>query len=288
MVKEDGYMKNMKIIYREKTMVVEGLPAFDAAQTLDCGQCFQFAMEGDVWKGITNGHASFIRQEDSRLVVEEVSSHPVSDGYWRRYLDLDRDYEDIMAELWRLEPMRRCMAYAPGIRVLRQPPWEALVAFIISQNNNVPRIKGIIRRLCETYGAPTAFGWDFPEPEVLAMLEEGDLAVLRCGWRAAYILDAARKVASGALPLEQIAVLPLEEARQALQTIKGVGPKVAECVLLYGMGRMEAFPMDVWMKRAMQVLFDGRPSTIFGEYAGIAQQYIFHYCRTHPNEVKAG
>lgn len=278
----------MIITFRENTMAVEGLPAFDAAQTLDCGQCFQFSMEGTMWQGITGGHGAFIRQEESLLVVEEVSPHLVSDGYWRRYLDLDRDYEGIMAELRCFEPMRRCMAFAPGIRVLRQPAWEALLAFIISQNNNVPRIKGIIRRLCENYGTPLAFGWDFPRPEVLAALEEKDLAVLRCGWRAAYILDAARKVASGALPLEQIERLPLDEARQALQTIKGVGPKVAECVLLYGMGRTEAFPMDVWMKRAMQVLFDGKPSTIFGEYAGIAQQYIFHYCRTHPDEVRAG
>lgn len=278
----------MEINYRDNTMIVDGLPAFDAAQTLDCGQCFQFTAEGAIWKGITGGHGALIRQEDSMLVVEEVTPNPVSDGFWRRYLDLDRDYEGIMAELMHFEPMRRCMAYAPGIRVLRQPSWETLLAFIISQNNNVPRIKGIIRRLCEAFGRPTAFGWDFPRPDVLAALNEEDLAILRCGWRAAYILDASRKVASGALPLEEIAVLPLKEAREALQTVKGVGPKVAECVLLYGMGRMEAFPMDVWMKRAMQVLFDGRPSTIFGEYAGIAQQYIFHYCRTHPHEVKAG
>lgn len=115
-----------------------------------------------------------------------------------------------------------------------------------------------------------------------------DLAILRCGWRAAYILDASRKVASGALPLEEIAVLPLKEAREALQTVKGVGPKVAECVLLYGMGRMEAFPMDVWMKRAMQVLFDGRPSTIFGEYAGIASNIFSIIAAPIPMKSKPG
>ena len=95
-------------------------------------------------------------------------------------------------------------------------------------------------------------------------------------------------MASGALPLEQIAALPLPEARQALQTVRGVGPKVAECVLLYGMGRLEAFPLDVWMKRAMAVLFPGRRPKDFGPYAGIAQQYIFHYCRRHPDLVRAG
>ena len=133
-------------------------------------------------------------------------------------------------------------------------------------------------------------GWDygFPSPERLAEQSEEALAPLRCGWRAAYLLDAAQKVASGALPLEQIAALPLPEARQALQTVRGVGPKVAECVLLYGMGRLEAFPLDVWMKRAMAVLFPGRRPKDFGPYAGIAQQYIFHYCRRHPDLVRAG
>ena len=180
------------------------------------------------------------------------------------------------------------MAYAPGIRVLHQPAWEALAAFIMSQNNNVPRIKGIIERLCTAFGDPLAWGYDFPPPERLAGLGEEDLRVLRCGWRWEYLLDAAEKVASGLLPLDQVAVLPLPEARQALQSIKGVGPKVAECVLLYGMGRLEAFPLDVWMKRAMKILFPGKKPEDFGPYAGIAQQYIFHYCRTHPDEIRAG
>lgn len=129
---------------------------------------------------------------------------------------------------------------------------------------------------------------DSPRPKGWRSSRRRALAPLRCGWRAAYLLDAAQKVASGALPLEQIAALPLPEARQALQTVRGVGPKVAECVLLYGMGRLEAFPLDVWMKRAMAVLFPGRRPEDFGPYAGIAQQYIFHYCRRHPDLVRAG
>ena len=109
-----------------------------------------------------------------------------------------------------------------------------------------------------------------------------DLAPLRCGFRARYVLDAARRVAGGELPLDEVAVLPLPEAREALRTIDGVGPKVAECALLYGMHRLDAFPLDVWMRRAMQTLFPGKSPDFFGPFAGIAQQYVFHYSRLHP------
>lgn len=142
------------------------------------------------------------------------------------------------------------------MRILRQEGFETLISFLFSQNNNVPRIKGIIERLCCSFGDPIGEGlYGFPSPERLAALSEEELAPLRCGWRGAYVLDAARKVASGTVDLKTAASLPMGEARQALQTIKGVGPKVAECVLLYGIGRLEAFPLDVWMKRAMAAIF---------------------------------
>ena len=117
---------------------------------------------------------------------------------------------------------------------------------------------------------------------MLACRREEDLAPLRAGWRAAYLLDAAQKVAGGEIDLERIKALPMPEARAELMRIKGVGPKVAECVLLYGLHRLEAFPMDVWMKRAMATLLPGRRPEEFGENAGLAQQYLFHYSRMHP------
>ena len=120
----------------------------------------------------------------------------------------------------------------------------------------------------------------FPSPERLAGLEEEDLAYLRCGFRARYILDAARKVASGEVDLKALRTAPLAQAREQLMTIVGVGPKVADCALLYGLHRLEAFPMDVWMKRAMKEWFPGKKPEDFGPYAGVAQQYLFHYIRT--------
>ena len=164
---------------------------------------------------------------------------------------------------------------APGIRILAQEPWEALCSFIISQNNNIPRIKGIISRLCETFGKKSGESYTFPSAETLAVLEPDDLQNLRAGFRAGYIIDGARKVASGEIDLEALRNMPIETAREKLMTIRGVGPKVAECTLLYGLHRLEAFPIDTWIKKAMSTLYEGLKPEDFGEYAGIAQQYIF-------------
>ena len=173
--------------------------------------------------------------------------------------------------------------FAPGIRILNQDPWEALCSFIISQNNNIPRIKGIVERLCQTFGDEIDDGWyTFPTAEKLASLEPEDLQPIRAGFRARYIVDGARKVSSGEINPEKIRVTEINSARSELMKITGVGIKVADCTLLFGLHRVEAFPLDVWMKRAMKTLFPEMSPKDFGEYAGIAQQYIFHYSRMHP------
>ena len=155
-------------------------------------------------------------------------------------------------------------------------------SFILSQNNNIPRIKGIVERLCRDLGQPLGDGhYAFPTAERLAACSQEELAGARCGFRTKYLLDAARRVADGRLVLREFYTMPIDEAREQLQSIYGVGTKVAECVLLYGFGRMECFPMDVWMKRVMASLFpDGLPAE-FTLVAGIAQQYLFHYGRLH-------
>ena len=260
-----------------------GIGDFDLDATMDCGQCFLFTRtEGGGWQGISDGHPLRLRQERDGIILTQTSEEEIR-GYWMRYFDWERDYAAIRADLCRDPRMAECVRYAPGIRVLRQPAWESLICFILSQNNHVKRIKGIVDRLCACFGEDGRF----PRPDMLAPLEEDDLAELRCGWRAAYILDAARRVSSGQLDLARVAELPIDEARQQLRTIRGVGPKVAECVLLYGMGRLEAFPLDVWMKRAMEHLFPGMTPEDFGPYAGIAQQYIFHFIRHHPERAAA-
>ena len=161
-----------------------------------------------------------------------------------------------------------------GIRILRQQPWETVISFIISANNNIPRIRGIIDRLC------TGFGTDgcFPTPEQLAVQTPETLSPLRAGFRTKYILDAARKVADGTLCLDQLADMPLQQAREQLMTVNGIGPKVAECILLYGFHRLDAFPVDTWIKKVLcQCYPDGFPEWIAPK--GVAQQYLFHYIR---------
>ena len=172
-----------------------------------------------------------------------------------------------------------------GIRILNQQPWETLCSFIISQNNNIPRIKGIIERLCGNFGNKICdFNeyYSFPSAETISKLNDNELSILRAGFRTKYIIDAAKKVAEREVDLESLENIDIEEARKELMKIHGVGPKVADCTLLYGIHRFEAFPMDVWMKRAMKKLYPGLDSSVFGKFAGVAQQYIFHYSRMHP------
>ena len=157
---------------------------------------------------------------------------------------------------------------------MRQDPWEALCSFIISQNNNIPRIQGIVQRLCQHFGQRTPDGFLFPTPERMAALTV-DLVPLRSGFRAKYLLSAAQLVSAGQVDLEALRVMPMEEARASLMQIVGVGPKVAECALLYGLHRLEAFPMDVWMKRAMAALFPGYQPEDFGNMPELPSSTFF-------------
>lgn len=202
---------------------------------------------------------------------------------WAPYFDLERDYSAVCRTLASDPVLVSAIAFAPGLHLLRQEPWEALCSFILSQNNNIPRIRGIIARLCALFGEPVDGGFAFPVPERLAELTENDLAPIRSGFRAKYVLDAAQRVASGQLDLGALSGMPLEEARAALRTIRGVGPKVAECALLYGCGRVECFPVDVWIRRVLDCLYPQGFPAGFGPIAGIAQQYLFHYARCCPS-----
>jgi N-glycosylase/DNA lyase len=262
---------------------------FSLEQTLQCGQCFRWRRAASgVWEGAAGGLVCRIAQEGHRFRVTGVPL-PVWEEFWVPYFDLSRDYGKLKARLAAHPVLARAAEYSPGLRVLRQPPWEALCTFIISQNNNIPRITGIVERLCLSFGSPIAPGWNsFPSPERLAGLCADDLAPLRSGFRAKYILDAARKVSSGEVSLRAAAFLPIEEAREELMRISGVGQKVADCALLYGLGRVECCPTDVWIRRVMQQFFpQGLPEWVLPE-AGLAQQYLFHYARTCPGALDRG
>lgn len=260
--------------------------AFDLAQTLDCGQAFRWRQKDNdpgVWCGEAHGRRLTLRKVGDELELDCTQED--MDSVWRDYFDLDEDYARIRQELSGLSPvLAEAADFAPGIRILRQEPWEALCSFVLSQNNNISRIKGLVDNFCCMFGEPIS-GTDayaFPAPQAVASLSLEDLAPLRSGYRAPYILDAAQKVADGRIDLALVASEPAEFGREELRKIKGVGPKVAECALLYGFHKTECFPMDVWMKRAMAQLLPGMVPGDFGPNAGLAQQYIFHYSRMHP------
>lgn len=251
-------------------------------RTFDCGQCFRWNEDAEGrWRGVASGKAAVVWAEDGRTYIECA----LDDIYfWRDYLDMDTDYEEARRSIEVCDYLRDCAAYGEGIRILRQDKWEALCSFIISQCNNIPRIKGIVEKLSSLYGDIVAAPWgearSFPTAERVAQLTEADLAPLRSGYRAPYILAAAKAVASGELDLEETALLPCNEARAELKKLGGVGDKVANCVVLFGLHQLDAFPVDVWIKRALAAnMPKGFDPSSLGKYAGLAQQYMFYHAR---------
>lgn len=267
----------------KKFLKFENVTDLDLAQTLDCGQSFRWVEREDGgFDGVAFNRSVTVRLDGTDLYIENADERDRE--LWHSYFDLGLDYGKIREEISAIHPILADAAkYAPGIRILRQEPYEALCTFIISQNNNIKRIKGIVQRLCEQFGDRLPDGtYAFPDAEKMASLTADDLAPLRAGFRNRYLADAARKVADGDVDLEKCRGCDYDEARRELMQITGVGVKVADCTLLFGLHRIEAFPLDVWMKRAMATLFPGMTPGDFGQYAGIAQQYIFHYSRMNP------
>ena len=255
-------------------------PDFDLDETLDCGQAFRWVKTApDTYEGYYLNSFLRISTEDKAEGVFRLHNTTENEllDKWYNYLDLSTDYGELKRRFSEDETLAKACAFAGGIRILRQDSWEALSSFIISQNNNIPRIKGIIGRLTEHYGG-------YPTVEQLAAETEESLAFLRSGFRAKYLVDAVSRLTSGELDLAKTAALPLAEAQKALMNIKGVGPKVAMCTLLFGMHKTDAFPIDVWMKRALEKWYpNGLPECISG-CEGIAQQYLFHYIRNLGSE----
>ena len=262
-----------------KDLIIKNIIPFDLALTLDCGQAFRWKQSEDgSFEGIAMGKYLKVKQNGSDLVFFNTTEDDYN-NIWKKYFDFERDYSEILNRARKNDLLLKITQNCGGVRLLKQDPWEALCSFIISQNNNIPRIKGIIDRLCENFGDKINGGFTFPTAEKLAALSVEDLAPLRSGFRAKYILSAAQKCCNE-INLSSLNNLPIEKAREALMSIKGVGPKVADCTLLFGLGFHSAFPMDVWMKRAMAVLFNNKLPDGLDDCAGIIQQYIFHYART--------
>ncbi len=262
------------------TLDAKGL---DLQSTLFCGQSFSWqALDDGRYQGVAGGYAARLTQTNDCIEVQPLTPQADAADFWRRYLALDDDYAALHATFKEDTQLHRCVSYCSGIRVLRQPFFDTLLSFIISQNNNLTRIRQITDRLRARFGEEIAEGIHrFPTAEKLAALHEEDLKELKAGFRARYLIDAAQKVASGSVTEEKLQSLNDDDARKLLCTIVGVGPKVADCVLLFSLGRDAIAPMDVWMKRAVKELFGGALPPQAKGYEGIAQQYIFWYAKNH-------
>lgn len=269
----------MKYEKRENDIILSEISCFNPSLCLFCGQAFRWKENEDgSIHGIVGKNVTDIVTEKDRIIFRNTDEESFK-NIWIPYFDLERDYEKICGKISEDRYINEAVKEYYGIRILRQNSWEALCSFIISQNNNIPRITGIISRLCESFGEKVGDDYSFPTYESMKNLTVEDLAPLRAGFRAKYIIDAVQKLNSGEISLEAIKKMPIENARQELMKIKGVGAKVAECTLLYGFGRVEAFPVDVWVKRIMAEMYeDGLPECTRGN-EGIAQQYLFHWRR---------
>ena len=270
---------SIDIKYTNSGVILKNAANFNLADTLDCGQAFRWYEKEGKWYGVAHGRRLCLFNNGDDIVIEGTNKEDF-ESIWCEYFDLSRDYGAIIEAVKPDERLNKICSLTGGIRLLRQDPWEALCSFIISQNNNIPRIKGIVERLCQNFGEDLGEGaYSFPSAEKIAPLTVEDLAPIRAGFRAKFIIAAAKSVAEGKVPLYDLHKTDAESAAQSLMTITGVGPKVAACALLFGCGHIECFPVDVWIKRAMEVMFsDGLPEYAL-PYAGIVQQYIFHYAR---------
>lgn len=275
---------------------------FDVGKTFDCGQCFRFdrvenSRHKCEYSGVAFGRAVSFASDGDMLYIYNSTAEDY-ENIWRHYLGLDTDYAAVDRDLLlrcESDAFAEAVAYGSGIRILNQEPYEALISFIISQNNNIPRIKQIIERLSslcgrkidiceemESHLSGKSSLCSFPEAEALHSLGVDGLFAAKTGFRAKYIYDALEKILGGEVDLSVIPTLEdTEKGIEYLCKIKGIGPKVASCILLFSCERYDAFPVDVWIKKAMQRYFPDGDFTpkLFGPYAGIAQQYLFYYER---------
>jgi N-glycosylase/DNA lyase len=265
------------------------------AATLNSGQAFRWRRESESWTGVIGRY--WVRLTGSNSTITAETAEPVRDWAWlTHYLQLELDLASVLGTFPEDEPMRRAVRACHGLRLLRQDSWECLASFILSSTKQIVQIQQIISLLCARYGEPVAVPADhapacaFPRPERLARVSEAELRACKMGFRAPSLLAAARSVAEGHLDLDALLRLPVEAARTELMTLAGVGPKIADCVLLFAYGFQSAFPVDVWVTRGLRELYFARRNTPaqrlqafaarhFGPYGGYAQQYLFHYMR---------
>lgn len=293
----------MRILKDNENTIVEEIKDFDLSQTLECGQCFRFYKQDEQdYVIVAYKHLLHIKQIDDKLIFFDTDKVTV-ETLWIPYFDLERDYGEIKQFLLRKDNiLEAAINEKYGVRILNQEFHEILISFIISQNKQIPHIKQLVKRISENYGdyigeVNGEKYYSFPDVNALGKISEEAFREMKTGFRAPYLYDAVQKLSKGEISAEKMDNLSENETRKKLLEVKGVGEKVANCVMLFSLGFREAFPIDVWIKRIMETLyFDGNDTTkdkiqefareLYGEYGGYAQQYLFCFGRDNKVGVK--
>lgn len=266
---------------------------FELAHIFECGQCFRWKKEeNNSYTGvIKQGVLNVEKKNDEVTFCGEIDGDMQS--ICEEYFDLQRDYSMIKKLLCQNdENMQKASQYGYGIRILNQDPWEMIISFIISAANNIPRISRTIENISKAYGKEIVFNnkeyYLFPTAEELSKATAEDLRKLNLGFRDKYVFEATRRIANGEVCIDNLLQMDTLDARKELMKIPGIGAKVADCILLFSMKRIESFPVDTWIKKVMSELYVDSSNITqinkyaiqkFGMYAGIAQQYLFYYKR---------
>ena len=266
--------------YRD--MFTEKINNFDLKEICISGQCFRMHEDDGAFTVIAGDRYLKVSQDGENVTF--FCDREEFEGFWKEYFDLDTDYEAILAAV---DPedsyLMRAADTACGVRILRQGLWEMIVTFLISQQNNIPRITKCVENICRAYGrkcraADGTEYYAFPEPEALASLEEDALMACNLGYRSKYVVRCARKIAGGSFDLEALKTMDYEEAKAYLLTLFGVGEKVANCICLFALHHVDAFPIDTHIRQVLDAHYaDGFPFDRYRGFAGIIQQYIFYF-----------
>lgn len=303
-----------KVSFEDNKVILEGLKNFDIKQILECGQCFRWDKISDTnYIIVAYGRVIEVLQEGDKATIYNSNEEDFN-NIWINYFDLERDYDEIKTELAKDEILRKSVDFGYGIRILNQDSFEMLISFIISARNSIPSIKKTVKKICEAWGERIEYKgmeyYTFPTPKAIKEATLEDIQGTGASFRSKYIIDTISKVNAvieaknnkaldeelQQFDLEYIKSLPVDECHKALQNFMGVGAKVADCIMLFSMSKHSAFPVDVWIKRAMihfylapdvslnKIRVFGRDK--FGELAGLAQQYLFYYARENNIKVE--
>lgn len=284
----------------EETYILKNVKSFELKHIFECGQCFRWDLEDDgSYTGIVGENVLNVKKVQNNIIIKGICKDNIED-VCIKYFDLDTDYEQIKEELSKIDDnLKLSIKYGEGIRILHQDVWETLISFIISANNNIPRIKGIIERLSKKYGKEIKWNnkcyYTFPTPEELSKASVKDLRLLGLGFRDTRVYETTKMVKEKQIDLEKLEKIEdINKLREELLKFPGVGPKVADCIMLFSMKKYEVFPIDVWVKRVMtELYFDIDKEKLnlsnkrilefaenkFGNLAGLAQQYLFYWRR---------